>query len=75
MTNPKLYLTAKKLQERYACSPATIYRWTKDPKLSFPKPLVVHGRKYFDAEAIDAWERSHALTTALGKTESDHPEE
>jgi DNA-binding XRE family transcriptional regulator len=30
----------------------TIERWEKDPRLNFPKPLIVNGRKYDDPEEV-----------------------
>ncbi len=34
----------------------TIDRWTADPKMGFPQPIYIRGRKYRAAEAIEAFE-------------------
>ena len=32
----------------------TIWRWERDPKLAFPAATVIHGRKYWSRDDIDA---------------------
>ena len=36
-------------------SNVTLWRWVRDPDLSFPKPIKISGRNYFRADQIDAW--------------------
>ena len=45
-------------------TPMTIWRWTHDPKLAFPASTVIHGRKYWSRDDIDAWMRSMAIGKA-----------
>ena len=42
----------------------TIWRWERDPKLAFPRASVIHGRKYWSRDDIDAWMRSMAIGKA-----------
>jgi hypothetical protein len=42
----------------------TIERWGEDPKLKFPKPVVVNKRKYFPLEELESWELSRAAMVA-----------
>jgi len=40
----------------------TLWRWLQDEKLGFPRPLVIHGRRYWREEEIIAWLGSHLRT-------------
>jgi len=51
------YLTAAQVQERFQISPTTLWRWTQDEALRFPKPFVVKRRKLFDEAKLAEWER------------------
>jgi predicted DNA-binding transcriptional regulator AlpA len=42
----------------------TIWRWERDPKLAFPAASVIHGRKYWNRNDIDAWMRRMATSKA-----------
>ncbi|MET3896149.1 putative DNA-binding transcriptional regulator AlpA [Devosia sp. UYZn731] len=57
----KRYLPRPKTQLRYGVTKMTIYRWENDPKMNFPKPLIINGRKYDDKDELDAWD--HARLT------------
>jgi hypothetical protein len=46
------------LCKRYQNCERTIHRWQNDPKLNFPKPTIINGRKYWDWSEIFAWEAS-----------------
>ena len=43
----------------------TIWRWERDPKLAFPASTVIHGRKYWNRNDIDAWMRRMATSKAM----------
>jgi hypothetical protein len=43
-------------KERYGVSAMTLWRWDHDPELNFPKPIRIRGRKYRDAEQLDAFD-------------------
>jgi hypothetical protein len=46
----------------------TLFRWDRDPRLNFPKPIKINGRKYRSRSALDAWIREMAArgTVAAG---------
>jgi hypothetical protein len=37
-------------------SQRTIDRWTSDPKVSFPRPIYIRGRKFRELAAVEAFE-------------------
>ncbi len=45
---------------RYGVCDRTVARWEKDEALNFPQPTLINGRKYFDEDALNAWERAQA---------------
>ncbi|WP_037460716.1 helix-turn-helix transcriptional regulator [Sinorhizobium fredii] len=58
------FLTGPQVAERYQISGMTLYRWLRDPKLAFPKPMVVNRRKFFKENELTAWERDRAKGAA-----------
>jgi hypothetical protein len=42
---------------RYRVTPRTIYRWDQQSDLDFPRPIVIHGRKYRRVKELESWER------------------
>lgn len=58
MLNPKLqtFLGGPQVQMRYGKSHLTIWRWTKDDNLGFPKPLKIRGQNYWKLADLEAWE-------------------
>jgi hypothetical protein len=43
-------------RERYHKTSRTIERWERDPKLGFPRPTYINGRKYDDPAALDEFD-------------------
>jgi len=58
------HLTTGKVATRYGVTPMTIFRWTGDEHLGFPKPIYINNRKYWSDSELDAWERSRARCAA-----------
>lgn len=58
------YLTGPQVSERYQISGMTLYRWLRDPKLDFPRPMVVNRRKFFKESELATWERERAKGAA-----------
>jgi hypothetical protein len=56
MTNE--FLADPEVQRRYGVSAMTLWRWDHNPKLGFPKPLVINRRKYRRVSDLERWERS-----------------
>jgi hypothetical protein len=57
-SGPKL--PTKLVCKRFNVCDRTIARWQRDPKLGFPSPILINGRKYFDENEIVQWERERA---------------
>src|SRR5215208_566141 len=57
MLGNRLYLPRRKLPERYTATPMTIYRWERDPLLDFPQAMIVNGKKFYDVDELEAWEK------------------
>ncbi|WP_287742661.1 hypothetical protein [Methylobacterium sp.] len=38
----------------------TLWRWERDPKLAFPQPLRINGRRYWRRADIEAFELRQA---------------
>jgi predicted DNA-binding transcriptional regulator AlpA len=51
-------LPTRSVCERYGVVERTIDRWIADPKLNFPKPMIVNKRRYFDEGELDAFDAS-----------------
>ena len=48
MNQPKHYLAARRLRERYGISAMTEWRWLRNEAVGLPRPLVIQGRKFYD---------------------------
>lgn len=53
-------LTSKQVRDRYSVCGRTIERWEQDPRLNFPRPLVIRRRKYFDPDDLDAFDATQS---------------
>ena len=58
------YLTAPQVKQRYHISEMSLYRWIRDDRMAFPKPLTINRRRLFKREEIEAWERDRAKVAA-----------
>lgn len=38
-------------------TPMTIYRWERDERMGFPQPTYINGRKYYDDDELDEFDR------------------
>jgi predicted DNA-binding transcriptional regulator AlpA len=52
------------LARRFNVVPRTIERWLDDPRLAFPAPLRINGRRYWSLAEIESWERRKAAEAA-----------
>ncbi len=63
MTNTQSeYLPAPAVQARYAISDMTLWRWLRNPELSFPRPIVINRRRLFSRAELETWERGRVRT-------------
>jgi predicted DNA-binding transcriptional regulator AlpA len=51
----------------------TLARWDEDPKLNFPKPIPIKGRKYRDADELASWLRERAMASVSPAAPSADP--
>jgi predicted DNA-binding transcriptional regulator AlpA len=49
-------LPAAPIRARYGVSDMTIFRWLANPKLGFPQPLRINGRRYWRLADLQAFE-------------------
>ncbi len=61
-TNPgEEWVGTKQVRARYnhVCA-RTIDRWIAAPKLDFPKPTMINGRRFWRVSQLQQWERKRA---------------
>ena len=51
-------------EQRYHVHPHTLRRWDKNPALAFPPRVYVNGRRYREADKLDAWDRKNSREAA-----------
>jgi hypothetical protein len=59
-----MYLPSRQVRERYHVSDMSLWRWLRDPKLNFPQPTIINGRRYWRLEDLETWERDRAAGAA-----------
>jgi hypothetical protein len=57
-------LPARKTMQRYGIADRTLDRWIADPKLGFPRPVVINTKRYFRVRDLVVWERERAKGAA-----------
>ena len=50
------FLPARRVWERYGVTSMTLYRWTTDERLAFPRPMVVGERRFWRIADLESWE-------------------
>ena len=56
------YLTAAQVRARYGgISDMTLFRWLRDPRLGFVKPILINNRRYFAEAELDEFDTRKAL--------------
>jgi hypothetical protein len=65
---PKRRLTKAKVAARYGVVPKTIERWSENPALGFPRPVVVNKRPYWAEFELEVWDISRVRETIQTKT-------
>jgi len=48
-------LPARVVLRRLGVSDMTLYRWLRSPELSFPQPIYIHRRRYWDEAELKAF--------------------
>jgi hypothetical protein len=57
-------LPARRVLDRYCICARTLDRWVKDESVGFPKPIVVHRRRYWRVGELVAFERRRSVKTS-----------
>ena len=57
-------LQTRDLLRRYSIVDRTLDRWLADPRLNFPKPMIVNRRRYWSESEVDAFDAQQKLATA-----------
>ncbi len=56
--------TAASVRARYDdISDMTLWRWLQDEELSFPKPILIKGRRYWRWSNLDAWDAAQVTSS------------
>ena len=58
-----VFVSTRKLVERYGVSDRTIDRWLASEALEFPQPILINKRRYWRLSDIEAWEQAQARRT------------
>lgn len=67
-TSSHAMLTAA--QVRQLCSgisDMTLWRWLRDEAMSFPKPLFINRRRYWEAAAVELWLSNRQSSQVVGR--------
>ncbi len=66
MFSEEIFVPGAKVLARYGISPMTRWRWERNPALSFPKPIIINGRKLWRLSDLEAWERARGTPASAG---------
>ncbi len=58
------YLTIKQLTARYHVCRMTLFRWQRDERMGFPKPIQIGRRKLWNSAELDLWDAAHRSSAA-----------
>src|SRR5262249_13378680 len=66
MADPRkqVLIPDRDVAQRYRVHPHTLRRWDKNLELNFPPAVYVNGRRYREAEKLDAWDRKNSREAA-----------
>jgi predicted DNA-binding transcriptional regulator AlpA len=67
MPDQQTYLPAADVRGRYGVSDMSLWRWSRDEALGFPKPLRINRRRLWKLSELEEWEAER-----LAHTEAPH---
>jgi predicted DNA-binding transcriptional regulator AlpA len=59
-SDPQTFLPAGRVRSRYGVSDMALWRWLRNERLAFPRPLRINGRRFWKLADLEAWEASRA---------------
>ena len=60
----------KQIMREFSVSAMSIWRWTHDPNMNFPPPIVINNRNYRSRRAIESF-KERLLAEAIQKKSVD----
>lgn len=58
-------LNAATVRQKFdGISDMTLWRWVRDPALGFPQPIYIGRRRFFDADAIEAFTAARSAASS-----------
>lgn len=63
------YMAAPKVLKRYDVSDMTLWRWLRDEKLNFPRPIRIGRIRYFSIAELDAFDAAQREATPERRAE------
>jgi predicted DNA-binding transcriptional regulator AlpA len=54
------FLTGPQVQARYQKSHVTLWRWVRDPDMSFPRPIKINRLNFWRLAELESWENAQA---------------
>jgi predicted DNA-binding transcriptional regulator AlpA len=65
------YLSAAQVRTRYGgISDMTLWRWLQDETLRFPRPEWIRRRRFWRADTLAEWDRTHPSAARVPEVES-----
>jgi predicted DNA-binding transcriptional regulator AlpA len=58
------WISAAQVRLRYNISDMTLYRWSTDESLNFPRPMKINKRKFFRIEELNEWDKRISTRSA-----------
>ncbi|MGO4909521.1 helix-turn-helix transcriptional regulator [Pseudorhodobacter sp. W20_MBD10_FR17] len=59
MENKRL-IGAKDVRTRFGVTDMSLWRWIRDEELNFPQPIYIQRRRFWEADAIEAFIQKQA---------------
>jgi hypothetical protein len=53
-------IPSRRVLQRYSICDKTLDRWTANPALNFPQPVLIFRRRYWRVAELAAWEKARA---------------
>ena len=58
------YIPGPKLRDMFGISAVTLWRWQHMPHSTFPRPVKINNRNYFQREQVMSWIENQQVSTS-----------